>query len=135
MIELRNCKNLLVVTLLFGLTAFLPLASAKSGTPENYRNVLDIVATAYAPGPHDNEQWGNLTYIGTQVRPGIIAVDPRVIPLGTKVYIRFPDGSGTYAVAEDTGGAIKGNRIDIAMWTVKEAYKFGMQDVKVYVLD
>ncbi|EAX48585.1 3D domain protein [Thermosinus carboxydivorans Nor1] len=103
--------------------------------PERYKTVLDIVATAYAPGPHDNGKWGNLTHIGTQVRPGIIAVDPKVIPLGTRVYIEFPDGHGMYAVAEDTGGAIKGNRIDIAMWTVAEAYKFGIQKVKVYVLD
>ncbi|SDF40776.1 3D domain-containing protein [Sporolituus thermophilus] len=103
--------------------------------PVRYKQILDIVATAYAPGPHDNGKWGNLTHIGTQVRPGIIAVDPKVIPLGTRVYIEFPDGHGMYAVAEDTGGAIKGNRIDIAMWTVAEAYNFGIQKVKVYILD
>lgn len=103
--------------------------------PKGGKRVLDVVATAYAPGPHDNGKWGNLTHIGTNVRPGIIAVDPNVIPLRSKVYIEFPDGHGTYAVAEDTGGAIKGNRIDIAMWTVAEAYDFGMQKVKVTVLD
>lgn len=102
--------------------------------PDNYQKVLNVTATAYAPGPHDNAQWGNKTYLGTQIRPGVIAVDPRIIPLGSRVYIEFPDGHGFYAVAEDTGGAIKGNRIDIAMWTVKEAYKFGMQNVKVYVV-
>lgn len=91
-------------------------------------------ATAYAPGPHDNGKWGSLTHLGTQVRPGIIAVDPRVIPLGSRVHIEFADGHGVYATAEDTGGAIKGNRIDIAMRSVDEAYKFGMQKVKVYVL-
>lgn len=99
------------------------------------RKTLDIVATAYAPGPHDNEQWGDKTYLGTTVRPGVIAVDPRIIPLGSHVYIQFPDGHGTYAVAEDTGGAIKGNRIDVAMWSVAEAYRFGIQRVKVSVLD
>lgn len=118
----------------------MPLASAAkkptgANVPQNYKQVLNIVATAYAPGPHDNGKWGNLTHIGTQVRPGIIAVDPRVIPLKSRVYIEFADGHGVYAVAEDTGGAIKGNRIDIAMWTVAEAYDFGMQDVKVYVLN
>lgn len=111
-----------------------PSARAFAAAPANYKQALDVVATAYAPGPHDNGKWGNLTHIGTQVRPGIIAVDPRVIPLKSKVYIEFPDGTGRYAVAEDTGGAIKGNRIDIAMWTVAEAYKFGMQNVKVYVV-
>lgn len=103
--------------------------------PGRYKQALDIVATAYAPGAHDNGKWGNLTHIGTEVRPGVIAVDPKVIPLKSRVYIEFSDGTGTYAVAEDTGGAIKGNRIDIAMWTVPEAYKFGMQKVKVYVIE
>lgn len=72
--------------------------------------------------------------MGTTVRPGVIAVDPAVIPLGSRVYIEYPDGTGSYAVAEDTGGAIKGNRIDIAMSSVDAAYDFGIQNVKVYVL-
>lgn len=99
------------------------------------RQVLDITATAYAPGPHDNAQWGNKTHMGTQIRPGVIAVDPRVIPLGSQVMIKYPDGTKEYAVAEDTGGAIKGHRIDIAKWTVKEADRFGIKPVKVYVLN
>lgn len=98
------------------------------------KQVLDIKATAYAPGPHDNDQWGSKTHMGTQVRPGVIAVDPRVIPLGSHVMIKYPDGTKEYAVAEDTGGAIKGHRIDVARWTVREAYKFGIKPVKVYVL-
>ncbi|WP_094605933.1 hypothetical protein SPSIL_013350 [Sporomusa silvacetica DSM 10669] len=98
------------------------------------KKVLDITATAYAPGPHDNDQWGNKTHMGTKIRPGVIAVDPRVIPLGSQVIIKYPDGSKEYAVAEDTGGAIKGHRIDVAKWTVKEAYRFGIKPVKVYVL-
>ncbi|MBP2633969.1 MAG: hypothetical protein H6Q70_4597 [Firmicutes bacterium] len=97
--------------------------------------VLDIVATAYASGYEDNGIWNDKTHIGTKVRPGIIAVDPRVIPLGSKVYIEFEDGRGMYAVAEDTGGAIKGNRIDIVMSNREKAQDFGIQDVKVYVLD
>ncbi len=119
-----------VITALTGKSA----AVKQGAVPDNHKRVLDIVATAYAPGPHDNGKWGSLTHLGTQVRPGIIAVDPRVIPLGSRVYIEFADGHGVYATAEDTGGAIKGNRIDIAMRTVTEAYEFGMQKVKVYVL-
>lgn len=99
------------------------------------KKALNIIATAYAPGPHDNGKWGNLTYLGTQIRPGVIAVDPKVIPLGTKVYIKFPNGEGMYGIAEDIGGAIKGNRIDIAMWSVSEAFKFGIQKVKVYIIE
>lgn len=103
--------------------------------PDNYEDVVHVKATAYAPGPHDNDQWGNKTYLGTHVRPGIIAVDPDVIPLGSKVLIQYPDGRSSYAVAEDVGGAIKGNRIDVAKWTVDEANDFGMKDAKVYILE
>lgn len=99
------------------------------------KQVLNITATAYAPGPHDNDQWGDKTRMGTQIRPGVIAVDPKIIPLGSQVMIKYPDGTKEYAVAEDTGGAIKGHRIDIAKWTVKEAYRFGIKPVKVYVLN
>lgn len=124
----------MLTVLMLSAGLFAPANAAASGAPAKYEQVLNAVATAYAPGPHDNGKWGNLTHIGTQVRPGIIAVDPRVIPLKSKVYIEFPDGHGVHAIAEDTGGAIKGNRIDIAMWTVAEAYDFGMKNVKVYVL-
>jgi 3D (Asp-Asp-Asp) domain-containing protein len=118
-----------MLTLAFG--SVVPAAAADHG---NQKRAMEIVATAYAPGPHDNGKWGNLTHIGTTVRPGIIAVDPKVIPLGSRVQIEFPDGRRVYATAEDTGGAIKGNRIDIAMATVAEAYDFGIQKVKVTVL-
>jgi 3D (Asp-Asp-Asp) domain-containing protein len=138
---MKNLKRLFIsmlTVLMLGTTVLMPLASAAkkdASAPQSYKQALKIVATAYAPGPHDNGKWGSLTHLGTQVRPGVIAVDPRVIPLGSRVYIEFPDGHGVYARAEDTGGAIKGNRIDIAMWTVNEAYDFGMQDVRVYILD
>ncbi len=111
------------------------METSRGKGPGRYKAALDIKATAYAPGPHDNGQWGNLTHMGTQVRPGVIAVDPNVIPLGSRVYIEFADGNSMYGVAEDTGGAIKGNRIDIAMHSVDKAYDFGVQNVKVYVLN
>lgn len=109
--------------------------TSRGQAPGRYKRALDIKATAYAAGPHDNGKWGNLTHMGTQVRPGVIAVDPDVIPLGSRVYIEFADGNSMYGVAEDTGGAIKGNRIDIAMHSVDKAYDFGIQNVKVYVLN
>ena len=102
--------------------------------PVQKKQELTITATAYAPGPHDNGKWGDKTYLGTQIRPGVIAVDPKIIPLGSRVYIQYPDGHGEYAIAEDTGGAIKGNRIDVAKWSVKEAEDFGIQQVKVTVV-
>jgi 3D (Asp-Asp-Asp) domain-containing protein len=109
---------------------------AKKSAPEpKAARGMDMTATAYAPGPQDNDQWDTKTRMGTEVRPGIIAVDPRVIPLGSRVMIKYPNGHTEYAVAEDTGGAIKGHRIDVAKWTVAEANRFGIKPVKVYVLE
>lgn len=61
----------------------------------------------------------------------VIAVDPKVIPLGTKVYV---EGYG-YAVAGDTGSAIKGNKIDVFFSSKSEAYKWGRKSVKIKILD
>ncbi len=59
-----------------------------------------------------------------------IAVDPRVIPLGSRVYV---EGYG-YAIAHDTGGDIKGNRIDLFMNSEAECNSWGRRSVKVYIL-
>ena len=87
-----------------------------------------MVATAYLPT--DGEGRG-ITYTGTRARYGEIAVDPRVIPLGTKVFI---PGYGI-AVAEDTGGDILGNRIDLCMESYDSCMAFGRRTVQVYILE
>lgn len=61
----------------------------------------------------------------------IIAVDPNVIPLGSLVEVRLENGQTFVAEAADTGGAIKGKRIDILVDTKKQAYQFGRQPVEV----
>ncbi|MGG0791801.1 MULTISPECIES: G5 and 3D domain-containing protein [Bacillaceae] len=73
------------------------------------------------------------TGVDLKSNPGakIIAVDPNVIPMGSKVYV---DGYG-YAVAADKGGAIKGNRIDVFFSSKNDAYRWGVKRVKVRVLD
>ena len=98
--------------------------------PDNYKQVVDMTATAYAPGSEDNGKWGDLTYMGGTVKKGVVAVDPSVIPMGTRVWV---EGYGE-AIAEDQGSAIKGNRIDLAFNTRPEALEYGIQKVKVYVL-
>jgi 3D (Asp-Asp-Asp) domain-containing protein len=108
---------------------------SEGNAPSSYQKAVDVTATAYAPGAADNDQWGDKTHMGTQIRPGVIAVDPKIIPLGSRVFLQYPDGHGEYAVAEDTGGAIKGNRIDVAKWTRDQAKDFGIKHVKVFVLD
>ena len=67
--------------------------------------------------------------MGTRARVGEIAVDPSVIPLGSRVYIK---GVGA-RIAEDTGGNIKGNTIDIYMNTLGECRRWGARTVTVYV--
>lgn len=71
------------------------------------------------------------TATGTQTRWGVIAVDPSVIPYGTKVYI--PELDMTF-IAEDTGGAIKGNKIDIYMPTTEQAIQWGRKDITIKIL-
>lgn len=92
--------------------------------------VYTLEATAYDPTA------GSKTALGTRARVGAVAVDPKVIPLGSKLYIESMDGwpSYGYAVAEDTGGAIKGKRIDLFFNSNAEANRFGRRNVKVYVL-
>lgn len=101
-----------------------------SNTGFSYSRVLSMNATAYTANPAENGG-STRTAMGTQVRVGVAAVDPNVIPLGTKLYI---EGYG-YATAEDTGGAIKGNKIDLVFGSTGEAYNFGRRQVTVYVLN
>lgn len=98
---------------------------------KNAKRVIVMQATAYDPTA------GSKTAIGTRARVGAVAVDPKVIPLGSKLYIESMDGFASYgyATAEDTGGAIKGNRIDLFYNSNAEANRFGRRNVKVYVLD
>ncbi len=91
--------------------------------------VYSMMATAYTAGSAQAVPTGR-TATGLPARYGVVAVDPRVIPLGSRLYI---EGYGT-AVAADTGGAIVGNRIDLCMDSYQAAISFGRQPVKVYVL-
>lgn len=99
-------------------------------------------ATAYEAGPlstgkRPGQRGYGITASGTRARRGTVAVDRRVIPLGTKLYVKSLDPSVPdygYAIAEDTGGAIKGMRIDLFMNTVWECFQFGRRKVKVFIL-
>lgn len=101
------------------------------GSVVRYKQVIDVVATAYT---HTGYRTASMTY----PKVGTVAVDPRVIPLGSKLYIESADGESWiygYAVAEDTGGLIKGGRIDLFMETEEECICFGVRDARVYVLE
>ena len=94
----------------------------------DYSRVIRVEATAYSSAEPGLSAY---TALGTLCQRGVIATDPSVIPLGTRVYI---PGYG-YAVAEDTGGAIVGHKIDVAFDTLAECYEFGRQFIDIYILD
>jgi 3D (Asp-Asp-Asp) domain-containing protein len=74
-----------------------------------------------------------ITRSGAYVRRGVIAADPRVLPLGSLVHLKAGDYSGVYTV-QDTGSAIKGKRIDVWMPSSREARTFGRKSVRLTVL-
>lgn len=91
------------------------------------RSALQMVATAYTAGCYG---CSGFTASGSRAGHGIVAVDPRVIPLGSKLFI---PGYG-HAVAGDTGGAIIGRRIDLGFDSLADALRFGRRAITVYVL-
>ncbi|MBP2626301.1 MAG: hypothetical protein H6Q68_1012 [Firmicutes bacterium] len=93
-----------------------------------FSRVEMMEASAYLPTDGSSE---GITATGISARHGIVAVDPGVIPLGTKVYVQ----DYGVALAADVGGAIVGHRIDLCMENYSDAIRFGRRSVKVYVLD
>ncbi|MHB1126271.1 MAG: 3D domain-containing protein [Bacillota bacterium] len=93
---------------------------------------LQVKATAYDACIKCTGKTDGITKSGTKAQPQhTIAVDPELIPLGAQVFI--PSLGGVFT-AEDIGGAIKGNRVDVYMNNHAEALQFGVQDLVVYVL-
>ena len=99
-----------------------------------YKKKYTMTATTYTDDPGENAGY-SVTAMGNPLRYGIAAVDPNVIPLGSQVYVMAPDGSWVYGVAsaEDTGGAIKGNKIDLCY--PKGMAGFGKSSCIVYLLE
>jgi 3D (Asp-Asp-Asp) domain-containing protein len=96
------------------------------------RRTLTMVATAYDPGPGSCGKWANgRTCNGKRAGYGIIAVDPKVIPLGTKLFV---PGYG-YGIAADVGGAIKGNRVDLGFNSRSGSFKWGRRVVQLQIVE
>ena len=101
------------------------------GHTVRYTDTLTMTATAYYPGPEScGVNAKGITKSGARATYGVVAVDPRVIPLGTRLYV---EGYG-FATALDTGSAIKGYKIDLCFDTYREAIMYGKRKVKVYIL-
>lgn len=96
---------------------------SRGGNSLEFAEAHTMTATAYT-------HTGNRTYTGVWPSVGTIAVDPKVIPLDTRLYV---DGYG-YGTAMDIGSSIKGNRIDVFMETKDEALRWGRRQVRVFVL-
>ncbi len=125
---------------------------SRAGRTMQFTRVINVTATAYCAGtaetgcPIDKHGKSKCTGhfndgitatgiravagTGQESKPHIVAVDPRMIPLGSRLYI---DGYG-FAVAADVGGAIKGSRIDLLLGDHATAWKFGRKRLRVYLL-
>lgn len=105
---------------------------SRGGSDIRFERAVEVLSTAYCPcakccGPNAS----GITSSGHPAERGVIAVDPRVIPMGSRVYV---EGYG-FAVAADTGSAIRGARIDVCFGTHEEALRWGMRRLKVYVIE
>lgn len=104
-----------------------------------FSKVLTCKATAYEGSSASNGKWAGKTATGRVPEFGIVAVDPSVIPLNSRLYIESQDNGGSwiygFAIAGDTGGAIKGNKVDLCYNTLEQCYQFGRRNAIVYVLD
>lgn len=104
-----------------------------TGEVLTYTDTATVRATAYT---HTDEGCDLITSTGTTVHWGTVAVDPRYIPYGTRMFIVASNGSYLYgiAVAEDCGGDIKGDRMDLYMPTYEQCMEFGRRVCTLYFL-
>lgn len=105
-------------------------AASASGQPAGQTFIME--STAYSSDPADTLGGGTVTATGQNLltNPMAVAVDPNVIPLGTRLYV---EGYGE-AIASDTGGAIKGNIVDVHFPTYEQCIQWGRRQVKVTIL-
>ena len=109
-----------------------PIELDENGRPVHYKKVITGKATAYCTG--------TVCSTGVLPMPGRVAVNPRQIPYGTKMYIVSSDGKWVYgyAIAADTGGFVyngSGTTIDLYMYSYSDCINFGRRDVEIYILD
>ena len=118
---------------------------AENNPPTEYESVVEASATAYCLckkccGKNPDHPYYGYTYSGIKIEKGtgmkVIAVDPKFIPIKSKVYVEGLNGAWDYghAIAADTGSAIKELKIDLYMDTHEEALEWGRRKVNVYIL-
>ncbi len=108
----------------------------EAGQPIKYKKMYTGLATAYTNEGGILSEW---TASGLRAQVGVVAVDPKKIPYGTKLYITSPDGSYVYgyAIAGDTGNGVRRGTLiaDLFMNTVAECYQHGKRTMNVYILE
>ena len=106
-----------------------------AGQPLKYKSMISGKATAYTSDRGDS---GTICSTGMRAQVGVVAVNPKRIPYGSKLYITSPDGSYVYgyAIAGDTGGGVRKNALvaDLFMDTYEECIQFGRRTMNVYIL-
>lgn len=119
-----------------------PVATEYAAFPEGeaLTSLGEFKITHYCPcpkccGKDENSPWYGITSTGTKATQGrTIAVDPKVIPYGSEVLIRYADGTEAIYTAEDCGGAIKKNRIDVFMDSHQAALVEGVKYAEVFLV-
>ena len=108
-------------------------ATAQAAMTQPVGQTFIMESTAYSSDPADALGGGTVTATGQNLltNPMAVAVDPNVIPLGTRLYV---EGYGE-AIASDTGGAIKGNIVDVHFSTYEQCIQWGRRQVKVTILE
>lgn len=116
-------------------TTDFPLAPHRSKLEEILRFDDPDVATMMAPRSFRATAYSlrGRTASGIETKSGVVAADPRVLPLGSVVQIKAGSYSGVYTV-HDTGSAVKGNLVDVWMPSTKEARQFGRRTIRLQVL-
>lgn len=112
------------------------------GEVVRYSKVIDMKATAYTAslkdtGKSPDHPLFGITATGMKARKGVVAVDPKVIPLYTKLYVEILGDTPDYGfcIAGDVGSAIKGNKIDLYYDSQEYVDRFGVKKVRVYILN
>ena len=115
------------------------IVESGTGVARPAARTLEVVATGYAKGDGS----GETTFTGTQVHWGVVAVDPRFIPLGSKIKVSLSENQGiplaakvssTTFTAEDTGRLIKGDHLDIWFPKLQMALDWGVRRVTIAVI-
>lgn len=104
---------------------------SRSSNNTNRKLLGTFTATAYTDDVNSQGKWVGQTATGVKPQVGVIAVDPKVISLGTKLFV---EGYGQ-AIAGDVGGAIKGNKVDLFMSTRNQCINFGRKQVKIWKIN